>query len=158
MSIIERQGPKQRHILSYDLHDSVCYAELSAVSSTGSYLHYPIQAGASPSNVALLLGITKRAVYNILKKYEESDSLKDRPRSGRPRVMENQADCDSVVDFRHRPFKLNRLHWAHEHERWTRRQWENVLFSDEVSFDVNINYHKIRSDVTGRKKNGSNLK
>ena len=124
-------------------------------------------------------------MYKILKKYEETDSLKDRPRSGRPRVTDNQTDCDIVVAFRNRPFKtaqsaatdlgisrrtvsrrlasaglkayrpaikpklteqhkLNRLHWAHEHVRWTHTQWENVLFCDEASFDVNISDHKRR--------------
>ena len=64
-----------------------------------------IQAGTSLSNVAILFGITKQAVYNILKKYGESDRLKDRPRSGCPRVTDNQTDCDVVVAFRNRPFK-----------------------------------------------------
>ena len=90
-------------------------------------------------------------------------------RYGRPRVIDNQPDCDIVVAFRHRPFKtvqsaatdlgisrrtvarklasaglkayqptinpklteqhkLNRLHWAYEHVRWTHTQWKNVLF------------------------------
>ena len=119
-----------------------------------------IQAGTSPSNVAILFGIPNKVCITFGKKYEESDSLKDRPRSGCPRVTDNQTDCDVVVAFRNRPFKtvqsaatdlgisrrtvsrrlasaglkayrpaikpkltekhkLNRLHWALEHVRWT---------------------------------------
>ena len=68
-------------------------------------LVWHIQAGTSPSNVAIVFGITKQAVYKFLKKYEETDNLKDRPRSGRPRVTDSQTDCDIVVVFRNKPFK-----------------------------------------------------
>lgn len=32
--------------------------------------------------------------------------------------------------------RANRLQWAQEHRRWTLRQWESVLWSDESSFLV----------------------
>ena len=52
--------------------------------------------------------------------------------------------------------KLKRLHLAHEHVRWTHRQWENVLFTDEASFDVDISGRKLR--CYRNKMNDSNVK
>lgn len=38
-----------------------------------------------------------------------------------------------VLTRRHRQ---QRLHWAQQHQRWTRRQWRSVLFSDESRFNI----------------------
>ena len=40
--------------------------------------------------------------------------------------------------------KRKRFEWAQEHERWTRAQWNEVLFSDEATFEVDAADHKTR--------------
>ena len=111
--------------------------------------------------------------------------MKNRPRSGRPRVTDLQTDDRIVATYRatpmkqvtlfsaeigvsrrtvvrrlnfeglysHRPAlkprlsedqKRKRLQWAKEHERWIRGQWNNVMFSDEATFEVDSADHKTR--------------
>jgi len=40
--------------------------------------------------------------------------------------------------------RQNRLQWAQRHQRWTLRQWENVLFSDESRFCVSVADGRLR--------------
>ena len=49
-----------------------------------------IEAGSKPADVAETFGVTKRTVYRLIKKGKEHVTLKDRPRSGRPRVKDVQ--------------------------------------------------------------------
>lgn len=41
----------------------------------------------------------------------------------------------AILTRRHR---ANRLIWAQQHQRWTRRQWAGVLFADESRFNLSI--------------------
>ena len=64
-----------------------------------------LQAGGSPTDVAKLFGISRQSLYKIVSKYEEDGSLKNRPRSGRPRVTNPQTDNHIVATYRATPIK-----------------------------------------------------
>ena len=64
-----------------------------------------LQAGRSPTEVAKLFGTSRRTVYSISAKYLEHGSLKDRPKSGRPRVTNDQRDEQIVATFTDMPMK-----------------------------------------------------
>ena len=67
-----------------------------------------IEAGSKPADVAETFGVTKRTVYRLIKKSKEYGTLKDRPRSGRPRVTDVETDTQIVGKFRDHPFKTAR--------------------------------------------------
>ena len=58
-----------------------------------------LEACTSTSNAAILFGVNERTVYEILKKSKDDESLKDRRRSGRPRVTDNKTDDDVVIAY-----------------------------------------------------------
>ena len=64
-----------------------------------------IEAGSKPADVAETFGVTKRTVYRLIKKSKEYVTLKDRPRSGRPRVTDVETHTQIVIKFRDIPFK-----------------------------------------------------
>ena len=121
--------------------------------------------------------VSKQAVINLKNKVQQTGSVKDRQRSGRPKVT-NEVD-DRRIYLNHlrnrfltaadtgrnleisrqtvvRRLKNNglksrrpvrrpvltdinkrlRLTWATAHKRWTLRQWEDVIFSDESPFPI----------------------
>ena len=51
------------------------------------------------------MGTTRKVVYNIKSKYEEHGTLKDRPKSGRPRVTDDQTDAQIVETYTTTPMK-----------------------------------------------------
>ena len=67
-----------------------------------------IEAGSKPADVAERFGVTPSTVYRLIKKGKEHGTLKDRPRSGRPRVTDVQTDKHIVGKFRDHPFKTVR--------------------------------------------------
>ena len=67
-----------------------------------------IEAGSKPADVAETFGVTKRTVYRLIKKSKEYVTLKDRPRSGRPRVTDVETDTQVVGKFRDHTFKTVR--------------------------------------------------
>ena len=72
------------------------------------------------------IGVSRRTVVRRLNfegLYSHRPALK-------PRLSEDQ--------------KRKRLQWAKEHERWIRGQWNNVMFSDEATFEVDSADHKTR--------------
>ena len=64
-----------------------------------------LQAGGSPTDLAKLFGISRNAVYKISSKFRETGTLKNRPRSGRPRVTDLQTDDQIVATYRATPMK-----------------------------------------------------
>ena len=68
-----------------------------------------IEAGSKPADVAETFRVTKRRVYRLIKKSKEHVTLKDRPMSGRPRVIDYvETDTQIVGKFRDHPFKIVR--------------------------------------------------
>ena len=55
-----------------------------------------------------LLELQSVRFIDLLKKSKEHVTLKDRPRSGRPRVTDLQTDTQIVGKFRDHPFKTDR--------------------------------------------------
>ena len=64
-----------------------------------------LQAGGTPTDLAKMFGTTRKVVYNIKSKYEEHGTLKDRPKSGRPRVTDQQTDEQIVETYTTTPMK-----------------------------------------------------
>ena len=58
-----------------------------------------LQAGRCPTEVAKLSGTSRHTVYSISANYLELSSLKDRHKSGRPRVTNDQSDEQIVATF-----------------------------------------------------------
>ena len=67
-----------------------------------------IEAISKPADVAETFGVTRRTVYRLFKKSKEYVTLKDRARSGRPRVTDVETDTQIVGKFRDHPFKTVR--------------------------------------------------
>ena len=67
-----------------------------------------IEAGSKPADVEETFGVSKRTVYRLIKKGKENVTLKDGPRSDRPRVTDVQTDTQIVGKFRDHPFKTVR--------------------------------------------------
>ena len=64
-----------------------------------------LQAGGTPTELAKLFGISRRAVYKIKSKYENHGTLKDRPKSGRPRLTDHQTYEHIVETYTATPMK-----------------------------------------------------
>ena len=64
-----------------------------------------LQAGGTPTELAKLFGISRRAVYKIKSKYENHGTLKDRPKSGRPCLTDHQTDEHIVETYTATPMK-----------------------------------------------------
>ena len=52
--------------------------------------------------------MSRVTVYKIISKSKQQNSLKDRRRSGRPKITNAQTDADIVAHFRDNPFKTVR--------------------------------------------------
>ena len=50
-----------------------------------------LRASCKKAEIAKLLNVSRMTVYRVAKRLEESESLKDRPRIGRPRVVKTAA-------------------------------------------------------------------
>lgn len=143
-----------------------------------------LEAGESHRAIARRVGCSHRAISQLATRYQETGTVSDRQRRGRPRVTtpnqdrwillrhlrdrfrpatqtaaetvgqnDNPISADTVRRrlreqdlVSRRPcrgqgltaiHRRNRLRWCREHSRWTRRQWNAVLFSDESRFCVN---------------------
>ena len=66
------------------------------------------QAGVSPTKISKIFKVSRVAVYKIIKKSQTEKSLKDRHRTGRPRLTNAQTDANLVEIFRASPFKTVR--------------------------------------------------
>ena len=66
------------------------------------------QAGVSPTKLSKIFKVSRQAVYKILKKSKQENSLKNKHRSGRPKVTDAQTDANLVEIFRANPFKTVR--------------------------------------------------
>ena len=64
------------------------------------------QAGVSPTKISKIFKVSRVVVYKIIKKSQTEKSLKDRHRTGRPRLTNAQTDANLVEIFRASPFKL----------------------------------------------------
>ena len=67
-----------------------------------------IQAGISPTKAAKAFYVSSVTVYKIISKSKQQNSLKDRRRSGRPKITNAQTDADIVAHFRDNTFKTVR--------------------------------------------------
>ena len=52
-----------------------------------------LQSGRSQRQVAAEFGISQAAVSNLVNRYHDTGNIKDRPRSGRPRVTVAATDA-----------------------------------------------------------------
>ena len=138
-----------------------------------------LEAGMTQVDVAMRLGVHFNTVYRLWRRYQQSNSVRDRPRSGRPRVTSRRQDnfirtthvrnrfqpasvtSRSIPRLRRisprtvrnrlrearirprrpaiRPVSLRRhrvarLAWCRRHLRYTNRDWQRVLFTDESRF------------------------
>lgn len=144
-----------------------------------------LRARMKQREIARQLGCSQATISKLRRRFEETGSVRDRPRSGRPRVTTPNQDrwivlqhlrdrfrpasatarvtpglhyprisADTVrrrLRSRHlrarRPVRgpvlgnvqrRNRLRWCRQHLRWTRQQWNGVVFSDESRFCVSM--------------------
>lgn len=74
------------------------------------------------------------------------DTVLRRLRHLRRPIRARRPYVGSILTQRHR---AARLHWAQQHLRWRRRQWNQTLFSDESRF--NLSYHDGRVRVYRRR-------
>lgn len=139
-----------------------------------------LQTGTSVAEVARTMGCSRRTVYDLQTRLQQTGTTADRPRPGRPRVTSHAEDRQIVLRhlrnrfltatstrnelFRgrlsaqtvrnrlrtahlqaRRPYCgpiLTQLHrrqrqlWAQRHLRWTQRNWNQVVFSDESRFNL----------------------
>ncbi|CAF1440010.1 unnamed protein product, partial [Rotaria sordida] len=70
----------------------------------------------------MIVGISKSSVQRALKRFEERGDFYDRPRSGRPKKLNDR--------------NKTRLDWCLEHSNWTIDDWKRVIFSDETAFYI----------------------
>ena len=150
-----------------------------------------LAAEMSVRDVARHFGVTERTMSNLKRKFRETGTVKDRPRSGRPRKTTPAEDRYIVTSSRRNRFLTgtqlavqlrnargtivsdqtvrNRLHaarlrarrpyvgipltrrhrqdrvnWATAHQRWVRRQWNEVLFTDESRFNIQFADGRVR--------------
>ena len=142
-----------------------------------------LEAGMSVTEAACRIGVHQRTISHLMSRLAATGSLRDRRRSGRPRITTPAEDryivltsrryrcmiaetiarqlqvatrtrasgqtirrrlhtrtlwarkpCAAVpLTRRHRQARLN---WTRIHRRWTQRQWNNVLFTDESRFNL----------------------
>ena len=144
-----------------------------------------LDAGMSVRRVAQHFNVHHSTISRLRRRHNVTGVVKDRPRPGRPRVL--QAGDDRFVRLtvlrnrfqpasrirallrntrninvstqtvRNRLHRLGlkarrpqigivlpprnrqlRLRWARTHIRWTNRQWQNVIFSDESRFSLDF--------------------
>lgn len=142
-----------------------------------------LTAGMMVKQVAQHFQVSESAISRLRTKFQQTGSVKDRPRSGRPRKTSRREDnyivtssrrdrflsstklaglvrnatgtriCARTVRNRLRAARLRarrpyvgvpltirhrqaRLNWATAHRRWTRRQWNEVVFTDESRFNL----------------------
>lgn len=147
-----------------------------------------LQAGRSVIDIATAMGCSRRTVYDLRHRLQQSGTTADRPRSGRPRVTSRVEDRNIVLrhlrnrflpaartraemfqgrlsaqTIRNRlrsanlharrpsrgpiltPFhRRQRLLWAQRHLRWTQRDWNRVVFSDESRFTLRFADGRLR--------------
>lgn len=150
-----------------------------------------LQGGMGVRAVSLHFGVSPSTISRLRDRFDETGSVQERPRSGRPRKTTDVEDRYVRVTSRRNRFlsapKLanhlyttshvrvtpqtirNRLHssgihgrrpyvgisltrrhvelrmnWATAHRRWTQRQWNNVLFTDESRFCVDFADRRVR--------------
>ena len=144
-----------------------------------------LRARMKQREIARQLGCSQATISKLRRRFEETGSVRDRPRSGRPRITTPNQDRWIVLQHlrdRFRPAsatarvtpglrylrisadtvrrrlrsqhlrarrpvrgpvlgnvqRRNRLRWCRQHLRWTRQQWNGVVFSDESRFCVSM--------------------
>ena len=150
-----------------------------------------LQAGVSQLNVARGFGVNPSQINRLLIRHRETGTVKDRPRSGRPKVTTLRQDryirfqhlrnrfrtavetAAGTIGYHGRPInehtvrrrlqaagmkarrpvrapilseanRINRLRWAQGRQRWTRRQWGSILWSDESRFCCSVADGRLR--------------
>ena len=79
----------------------------------------------SISEIARLNGVSRKCVQNTIKKFEETGSVEDKPRSGRPRCTTSRQDAQLV-----RLSKSNRFYSIRKlSSEWT-SEGQNIGFLD----------------------------
>ncbi|KAK7093882.1 hypothetical protein V1264_007565 [Littorina saxatilis] len=154
-----------------------------------------LQDGVSKREVGRRLGVSHYVVVRLHQKFQATNSVLERPRSGRPKKTTQREDRFirrqalqqrgataniirgqlrvatntnvSTKTIRKRLHEVGlrsrrpavrprltaahrqaRLAFCHNHARWTRQQWADVLFSDESRF--NLHHHDGRARVWRR--------
>ena len=130
-----------------------------------------LQGGNTQINVAVRLGVSQSVVGRLWQRFQATNSVRNRPRSGRPRSTTNREDryitnmalrqrtttarrlrdnlrtatgtrvSDQTIRNRHR---TARRHWCTLHLRWQRVQWGRVMFTDESRFSIQFNDGRVR--------------
>lgn len=141
-----------------------------------------LQTNLSSREVARRLHCSHRTIQRLNRRYRQTNSVADLPRSGRPRVTTHRDDrhmerlhlqnrfltaehtartyrgpngpisgrtvrrrLQAAGLYARRPYvgpnltqqhRQRRLLWARQHLRWVRREWNQVVFSDESRFTV----------------------
>ncbi|KAJ4444708.1 hypothetical protein ANN_06505 [Periplaneta americana] len=105
-------------------------------------------------DVANILHVNQSIVSRLWRKFQETQSIADRPREGRPRkTTPGQDRLHDIGLYARRPLKTPalrphhrsaRARWARAHENWTRGQWTRTLFSDEVRMGLHPDNNSIR--------------
>lgn len=149
-----------------------------------------VQAGLPMNQVAARFNVSHVTIINLMRRFQETGSVADRPRTGQPRVTDPGMDRHIVLTHLRnrfqpasvtarttegrrgnisertvrrrltaanlscrrpyvgpiltRPRREARLQWANQYRRWTLRQWDGVLFSDESRFCVSQADGRIR--------------
>lgn len=150
-----------------------------------------LTAGRKNKDVARHFQVSESSISRLRAKFRQTGSVKDRPRTGRPRKTTGREDnymvtssrrdrflsgtkiaclvrnatgtriCNKTVQRRLRSARLRsrrpyvgvpltvghkraRLNWATLHRRWTRRQWNEVVFTDESRFNLKFSDGRVR--------------
>lgn len=150
-----------------------------------------LQDGLALREVARRLGVSPSTISRLNHRFNDTGTVRERERSGRPRVTNAREDrilhraavrarfvtasnlrrdlraaanvniSEQTVRRRLHEFglrsrvpavrprltqahKVARLDFCRRHERWTRQQWANVLFSDESRFSLVHNDGRMR--------------
>lgn len=146
-----------------------------------------LNAGQTVTAVSRAFGCTRRTILRLADRFRQTGSVRDRPRSGRPRVTTAREDRYMTLTHlrqrhlpatvtarryritaqtvrnrlraRNRPIRayrpyygqiLTRAHraarvnWCRRHLRFTRADWNNVLFTDESRFNLSHGDGRVR--------------
>uniref|UniRef100_A0AAQ4R3M5 Transposase Tc1-like domain-containing protein n=1 Tax=Gasterosteus aculeatus aculeatus TaxID=481459 RepID=A0AAQ4R3M5_GASAC len=113
-----------------------------------------LQGGMRTADVARAINCHVRIVRRLRQRYRETGRTADHPRSGRPRVTTPAQDRYIRISHLRDRYRMAGLRacrpvvrqvltghhqqqrppWAQTHLRWTRQEWQKVLFTDESRF------------------------
>ena len=95
---IKHKCPKSSsHTSIPDIETSTCYCKFDSADANGNLMMKlsdisrakaigMLQAGLTKKDVAAQMGVCSKTIQRLQQRYQQSGSVKDRPRSGRPRV------------------------------------------------------------------------